>query len=99
MRHSWCFQTKIAIEEQLAEQEEELLRLKKGVKRKDEDRRRAEEDYHDLKRVKFHLCKLGSQVAIENYKVDSSHGRVAIVADFITVVDPILPCHCCVWCV
>ena len=44
-------QTKIAIEEQLAEQEEELLRLKKGVKRKDEDRRRTEEDYHDLKRV------------------------------------------------
>ena len=49
-------QTKIAVEEQLEEQEEELLRLRKSVKRKDEDRRRAEEDYQDLKRVRFSLA-------------------------------------------
>ncbi|XP_053405161.1 myosin heavy chain, non-muscle-like [Mercenaria mercenaria] len=41
--------TKIALEEQIAEQEEELARIRKGVKRKDEERRLLEETLHDSK--------------------------------------------------
>lgn len=41
--------TKIALEEQIAEQEEELARIRKGVKRKDEERRLLEETVHESK--------------------------------------------------
>ena len=44
-------QTKIALEEQIAEQEEELMRVRKGVKRKDEDRRALEETLEETKNV------------------------------------------------
>ncbi|WAR00606.1 hypothetical protein MAR_024978 [Mya arenaria] len=41
--------TKIALEEQIVEQEEELGRVRKGVKRKDEERRTLEEALHESK--------------------------------------------------
>ncbi|XP_052283597.1 girdin-like [Dreissena polymorpha] len=41
--------TKIALEEQIAEQEEELTRVRKGVKRKDEERRILEETLQESK--------------------------------------------------
>jgi len=47
-----ALQTKIALEEQIAEQEEELARVRKGVKRKDEDRRTLEESLHEAKKVR-----------------------------------------------
>lgn len=44
-------QTKIALEEQIAEQEDELARVRKGVKRKDEDRRSLEDALQESKNV------------------------------------------------
>ena len=51
-------QTKIALEEQIAEQEEEMNRVKKLVKRKDGDRIKLEETLQESKNVSFITYKM-----------------------------------------